>query len=70
MLVVTHLLLFSGVLFGALSSGASKMQMLAQVPDAMVEITQSLIILFILIMPGIRSRLQTRVREKNQGKGV
>ena len=41
-------MLFSGVLFGALSSGASKMQMLAQVPDAMVEITQSLIILFVV----------------------
>lgn len=38
----------SGLLFGVLSSGANKMQMLAKVPSAMVDITQSLIILFVV----------------------
>lgn len=41
-------MLGSGLLFGALSSGANKMQMLAKVPNAMVDITQSLIILFVV----------------------
>lgn len=38
----------SAVLFGALSAGAGKMQMLAKVPNAMVYITQGLIILFVV----------------------
>ena len=53
-----------------LTVGANSMQIALNVPTSIVNVIQSLIILFILIMPGIRSRLQTRVREKNQGKGV
>lgn len=37
----------SSVLYGAMTSGANRVQMLAQVPDAMLEITEALIILFL-----------------------
>jgi len=41
-------ILLSAVLFGALRSGAQQMQMAAQVPVAVVQIIQSLVILFVV----------------------
>ncbi len=37
----------SAILYGMLNSGVNRMQMLAKVPDAMLEITQAMIILFL-----------------------
>ena len=37
----------ASILYGALTSGSNKMQMLAKVPDAMLQITEALIILFL-----------------------
>ena len=37
----------SSVLYGALNAGSGRMQMLAKVPASALEITQSLIILFL-----------------------
>jgi len=41
-------ILLSAILFGALRSGAQQMQMAAQVPVAVVQIIQSLVILFVV----------------------
>jgi simple sugar transport system permease protein len=38
----------SGILFGALRSGSGKMQMLAQVPSAVIYMIQGFIILFVI----------------------
>jgi simple sugar transport system permease protein len=41
-------ILFSSILFGAMSSGAGTMEMLAKVPNAYISVIQGLIILFIV----------------------
>lgn len=41
-------ILFSSLLFGAMSSGAGTMEMLAKVPNAFISVIQGLIILFII----------------------
>ncbi len=52
----------AGILFGALSAGAGRMQMLAKVPNATVYITQGLIILFVVG----RELFRIRSRRKNK----
>lgn len=49
--------------------GANSMQISLNVPTSIVNVVQSLIILFILIMPGIESSLRQRRARRAQRKG-
>ena len=53
-----------------LTVGANSMQIALNVPTSIVNVLQSQIILFILIMPGIESRVHARLEKKTAGRGV
>lgn len=64
-----------GVVLGSLfisflTVGANSMQISLNVPTSIVNVIQSLIILFVLIMPGIEANLREKREKKAQKKGV
>ena len=59
----------SGLLFGAMKTGGSQMQMFGQVPNSIVGVIQGLIIMFVLVdVYGRLCRLLQRLRIKKNGK--
>ena len=51
-----------------LTVGANSMQISLNVPTSIVNVIQSLIIIFILIMPGIEKNIRTRREKAAHGK--
>ena len=62
-------LILSSIFFGALKVGANSMQVKMQIPTSIVNITQGIIILFMMISPGIKALFAAKVsRTKIVGK--
>lgn len=61
--------IFGSLFISMLTVGANSMQISLNVPTSIVNVVQSLIILFILIMPGIESSLRQRRARRAQRKG-
>ncbi len=63
-------IILSGLLFGILRSGANKMQMAAEVPNAIIYIIQSLVIIFVVgsNMFNIMSRKRKNIKVCGEGK--
>lgn len=60
-----------GSLFiSVLTVGANSMQIAMNVPTSIVNVIQSLIIIFVLIMPGIEKNMKERREKKRAGKGA
>ena len=54
------LLLLTSTFFGALAVGANAMQVEMSIPNSIVDVTQGIIILFMLISPGISEAIRNR----------
>ena len=57
-----------GLFISVLTVGANSMQIALNVPTSIVNVIQSLIIVFILIMPGIEKNIRARREKAAQGK--
>ena len=59
---------FGSLFISTLTVGANSMQIALNVPTSIVNVIQSLIIIFILIMPGIQRNMQRRREKAANGK--
>ena len=63
-------IIFASLFISALAVGANSMQMAMNVPTSIVNVIQSLIIVFVLILPGVRRKLEQTLANRKGKEGA